>query len=90
MELDRRGREYVTWSTDAPDDLPLEVTFDGAVWYATERPTADEVRLLLAGPAATGNPTGTAVLALGENRVTFRGVDAPEIVFRGAGSIRVY
>lgn len=90
MELDRRGREYATWPTDAPTDLPLEVTFDGVAWFATERPEDTELRVLVAGPDATSNPDGTVVLSLGENRATFRGVDSPEVVVRRAGSIFVY
>lgn len=51
--------------------------------------TARVARVLAAGPAATGNPAGTAVLASGRRFGTIRQVGQPEVLYRPAGAIDV-
>jgi hypothetical protein len=100
MQLDPAGREFARWPVENPDALTLEFTVNGATWYPTlvdpdppAIPTGFTgwVRTTnpVAGPAATGNPAGTAVLALGRNYATLRAIDSPEIVIRSGGAIDV-
>jgi hypothetical protein len=87
MHMDRRGREWVSWDIDGPAG-DVEVTFDGATWHPLER-DQNTVRILVAGPDATGNPAGTVALPLGRSLAVLRLVDNPEVLVRRAGPIDV-
>jgi len=102
MIISRSGREYAHFSYTADTDpTGLVATVGlGGVWYAATftvlAPSpplqpywTGVVTLLVAGPDATANPTGTAVLVLGANRAAIRFPDVPEIVVREAGVIVV-
>lgn len=84
------SREYLKWDlTAAPTGAALEVTFDdGATWHPTTR-TADTVSVLVAGPAATDNPTDTVVLPAGVHTAMVRLADTPEVVIRHGGRVHV-
>lgn len=90
MNLDRRGREYMTWRThNAPAGLSFEVNFDDSdVWHQATA-VDDEVILLVAGPEAADNPGDTVVLDLGTHPVVIRAADNPEILVRKSGSVTV-
>jgi hypothetical protein len=90
LRLSAEGREYASWTvTGADADTTLAVTFDdGAAWHDLEV-TGTTARVLVAGPDATGNPTGTVVLAAGRNVAKIRATDNPEVVVRGGGVIDV-
>jgi len=89
VKLTPAGREYATWSiAGLPEPLSVSVSFDGLQWHPTTR-EGDTVRLLVAGPDATDNPEGTAVLHLGRNAARLRVVDHPEILIRAAGAVHV-
>ncbi len=105
MQLRAGGREYAYLPVQAPLDAgTATVTFPGVTgsftgeWQTTgpegqAPPTGYTrwLRLLVAGPDATANPAGTAVLTAGcrhTPRVTLP--DTPEIVIRDAeGTISV-
>lgn len=90
MKLDPAGREYATWSVNAPAGTALEASFDnGTTWHAMERPTEGTARILVAGPQASDNPAGTAVLTRSGHTVIIRLTDTPETVIRDAGTIYV-
>lgn len=89
MDLPREGREYARDTvTGAPVDAAFEVRFDDGTWQPMER-DGDTIRVLLAGPDATDNPTGTIVLSLGGHVAYVRCPDNPEIVERFWGRITV-
>lgn len=90
MILNRAGRETAHFPYTADVDVTaenVEVNLNGTWWDAEVTPT--EITLLVAGPDAVGNPAGTAVLALGQNRALVRFPDSPEVVIRGGGVIFV-
>ncbi len=78
MQMDRRGREWVSWDIDGPAG-DVEVTFDGGTWHPLER-DSDTVRILVAGPDAPGEDA--VVLPLGRTVALLRLVDQPEILVR--------
>lgn len=90
LHLPASGREYARFPVNVPASTALEVSFDGVAWAAMERPNDSTARVLVAGPAATGNPTGTPVLTPGHNVALVRLISNPEVVIRSAGSIYVY
>lgn len=88
MRLDSRGREY--WRATFTSDTAI-TTADvqlGGEWHPGTV-EGDEVVVLVAGPAATGNPAGTVVLPLGRSVVRVRFADTSEAVVREAGVITV-
>ncbi|WNO26020.1 hypothetical protein SEA_WILDWEST_1 [Arthrobacter phage Wildwest] len=90
LHLPASGREYARFPVNVPASTALEASFDGVTWAAMERPNDSTARILVAGPAATGNPLGTPVLTLGHNAALVRLTSNPEVVIRSAGSIYVY
>lgn len=91
MRLPREGREYITWATTGlPAGAAVQVRFlPDTTWYPTE-PVTGGVRALVAGPAATGNPSGTiALTATGRHIPDLRVVDNPEVVIRAGGPVDV-
>lgn len=89
MQMQREGREWVSWDLAEPPAGPLEVSFDGGEqWHDMER-DGDTVRVLIAGPEAGTNPAGTVPLPLGRSVATIRMVDDPEILVRRAGPIDI-
>lgn len=93
MQLNPAGREYVSFPvTGLPTVVgDLDVTFnDGSTWTTctwigtgTER----TAKLLVAGPDAAANPTGTAVLTLGRNYPKTRLIDNPEIIIKDSNGV---
>lgn len=90
MRLAYTGREYIRFEIeDAPSEV-ISVSFDsGANWYTTGRVSETEVRIMVAGPGATGNPGGTVVLPVGFYGIFLRVVAGDEMVYRPAGSLIV-
>ena len=90
MRLAYTGREYIRFEIEDGPTETISVTFDaGATWHTAERVSEGEVRLLVAGPGATGNPVGTVVLATGFYGIFLRLVDGSETVYRPAGNLLV-
>lgn len=93
MQLNPAGREYASFPvTGLPATVGnLDVTFnDGATWTACTwvGTGADRTaKVLVAGPDATANPAGTAVLTVGRNYPKTRLVDNPEIVIRDSSGV---
>lgn len=87
IELDRRGREYITWpdATGIPTGATLEATIDGTTWVTM----GTGPRVLVAGPDAADNPDGTLVAPIGVGTITVRLADSPEIVVRKAATVYV-
>jgi hypothetical protein len=92
MRLSASGREYATLPVGgALADVDLDVSFDGGTtWHRADRPSDSAARVLVAGPTATGNPPGTAVLRMGRNPLAVRLSSSPEVVIREAGTIYVF
>lgn len=89
MRIDSDSREYATWTVSGADTTTtLEVSLAGA-WHPLERVDATTVRVLVAGPTATGNPAGTVALPVGRTVARIRATDTPEVVIRGCGIIDV-
>ncbi len=91
MKLHRSGREYFTFPVVADvDPVPaISLSADnGLTWHPTEAVTGG-IRILIAGPDATGNPDGTLVLPSGVAELIARAVDSPEVVIRGSWGIRI-
>lgn len=89
ITLDRRARKYVRWSARVSDpDITVRLDLGrGAGWHPVEviptGPAVDgltpvDLRVLIAGPDATGNPAGTVVAALGASVCTLDIPDTPE------------
>lgn len=87
MDLDRRGREWVSWDIDGPAG-EMDVMFDGADWHPLER-VGDTVRVLVAGPDATANPDGVVVLGMGRHTAIIRSTAGSEVLIRKAGPVDV-
>jgi hypothetical protein len=89
MNLPRNGREYAHADiAGLAEDVTLQASLDGTTWAPVTR-DGDTVRLLVAGPDATGNPPGTLVLPLGRSMLTVRAEDNPEVVVRSWGPFTV-
>lgn len=93
MKLHRSERKYVYWPFKADEALATaEVYLEGSWREGTivgVYPAEQSVRLLVAGPDATSNPTGTVVLSSGTHSPLVRFVDSPEILVSGGGTISV-
>lgn len=91
LTLDRRARKYLTWTARLSDtDVTVRLNLGRTeTWHPVEViPTgtagADglvpvDLRVLAAGPDATGNPGGTVVVPLGVNVCTLEVPDTPEV-----------
>lgn len=83
MRLDRAERKEIRWpfTSDAPL-ATADVYLAGAWHEASVEGVGDAtvVMLLVAGPDATGNPAGTAVLPAGLHWPRIRFLDNPEIL----------
>lgn len=102
MDLAPAARTYAKWNYTAdydPTGDAIEVIIDGTAYPATDFSAAADpcltgrwtgiIRLLVAGPDATGNPGGTVVLGLGEHAVALHFPSAPQDTLLPAGSITV-
>jgi hypothetical protein len=88
MRLAYTGREYIRFEIEDADTEVIDVSFtSGASWFTTERVSTSEVRVLVAGAGASGNPTGTVVLLPGFYGIFLRLSTGTEEVYRPAGSI---
>lgn len=88
MQLNSRAREFYTLTiTTTPAVAAWEASFDGGTTWFAGTPSGSSLRWLVAGRDAT---VGTAVAQLQQN-VTLplvRATDTPEVLVRGAPSIR--
>jgi hypothetical protein len=90
MRLAYTGREYIRFEIEDGPTETIRVTFNNGVnWYDAERVSTTEVRILVAGPGATGNPGGTVVLAAGFYGIFLHLPTGTEDVYRPAGSLTV-
>lgn len=90
MNLPFTGREYINFEISEADTGTITVSFDaGLNWNDVERISATELRVLVAGPGATGNPVGTVVLPVGFYGMFLKLVDGSQDVYRTAGSLTV-
>lgn len=91
MKLARDAIEYVKWPvTGAPEDATFAVQFstdDTGTWHDLER-TGNELRILLAGPAAVDS-AAAYTLPLDRTMTRIRCVDNPETPIRSGGPIDV-
>lgn len=88
MRIDSAGRETVKWPYTADYAVTaVDILLAGTWTPATVTPA--DVRLLIAGPTATGNPAGTVVAPLGINAVKLRFVDLSEVIVRDGGVINI-
>lgn len=102
MLIAAAARVFAKWDYTAdfdPTGALWQIRIDGA-WYPPESftvvaPTLTQplwtgtLRLLVAGPDATGNPIGTVVLGLGGNPTTVMVPDSPETLVEDGGTITV-
>ncbi len=90
LYLPKWGREYIDWPDFAgTPDVAMEVSFDGAVTWTPIVWVASIPGLYVAGPDATSNPAGTAVLTETNSEALVRVTDNPEIVGRHGGRFRL-
>lgn len=95
MRLDRAERKEIRWPFSSDADPPLataDVCLAGEWHEASVEGVGDAtvVMLLVAGPDATGNPAGTAVLPTGLHWARIRFLDNPEILVESGGPIAVF
>lgn len=97
IELSRSGREYIYWpfwSSGALTAVDIKVDVDWVPMvktteYSPDVPVAAGAqwfRALVAGPLATSNPAGTAVMSR-DAAVMFRIQRSPEVIIRPGGNI---
>jgi hypothetical protein len=102
MDLPHGGREYAKFYPTPSAGLSLQVSFDAGVTQSPLVAGTEDVNknwtpnvagtvyaILVAHPAATGNPVGTVVLPVGYHEAPVTATSSPEIIIRTPGGVNI-
>lgn len=88
MKMDRRERKYLRWVPEGADaGMAFEVSVDNETWTPVSL-VSGEVRVLFRGPDAPAY-AGSIDVVKGNNPLSFRVTDNPEIEIDPVGTLTV-